>query len=262
MPIEEAAEQNRTDRPSEEFLGLSFDRLDLDETVRLLSARPPDSPFAYLVTPNVDHMVRLFDPADPQHDRLWAAYREAEWCLCDSRILACLAAARGVRLSVVPGSDLAPAILRSGAAEGGNVAVVGSTAEAVDQLRRLFPRTRFDHHAPPFGLRHNDAALDEAAAFVAGAQARFTFLSVGSPQQELLAARIKSLPGATGIGLCLGAAIDFVTGHQKRAPQLVQRLHLEWAHRLLSDPRRLWRRYLQSGPRIFLIAARWRKPGR
>ena len=47
------------------------------------------------------------------------------------------------------------------------------------------------------------------------------------------------------------------TREPKTAP--VARLGLEWAHRLLTNPRRLWRRYLMEGPAIFLLAYRWRK---
>jgi UDP-N-acetyl-D-mannosaminuronic acid transferase (WecB/TagA/CpsF family) len=51
-----------------------------------------------------------------------------------------------------------------------------------------------------------------------------------------------------------------LTGRQKRAPRLARSLGLEWAHRLLSDPRRMWRRYLLEGPRIFLLTYRWAGP--
>jgi N-acetylglucosaminyldiphosphoundecaprenol N-acetyl-beta-D-mannosaminyltransferase len=46
----------------------------------------------------------------------------------------------------------------------------------------------------------------------------------------------------------VGAAFDFVTGEVARAPRWMQRTTLEWLHRLLSEPRRLWRRYLVLGP--------------
>jgi exopolysaccharide biosynthesis WecB/TagA/CpsF family protein len=61
------------------------------------------------------------------------------------------------------------------------------------------------------------------------------------------------------MAFCIGAALEFITGQTKRAPVLARRLGLEWAHRLLTDPRRLWRRYLVEGPAIFLLALRWRK---
>jgi N-acetylglucosaminyldiphosphoundecaprenol N-acetyl-beta-D-mannosaminyltransferase len=51
--------------------------------------------------------------------------------------------------------------------------------------------------------------------------------------------------------LCVGAALNFISGAEKRAPRWVQRLALEWLYRLCHDPRRLAGRYLVRGPRIF-----------
>ena len=136
------------------------------------------------------------------------------------------------------------------------------TAASLTRLRAAYPEVEFLHHEPPMGLRRNPAALNAAAAFVTSAHARFTFLAVGAPQQELLAARIAARGDATGVGLCFGAAIDFLTGDQRRAPAWMQRISMEWAYRLLSDPRRLARRYLLEGPRIIPVALRWAAAGR
>src|SRR5256885_4320033 len=76
----------------------------------------------------------------------------------------------------------------------------------------------------------------------------------------MIAAEARSAAGATGMALCIGAGLEFLTGRQKRAPRLARALGLEWAHRLLSDPRRMWRRYLIEGPRIFLLTYRWPGP--
>ena len=67
--------------------------------------------------------------------------------------------------------------------------------------------------------------------------------------------------GAVGVGLCIGASLDFLTGRKARAPLWMRKASLEWLHRLLSEPRRLWRRYLVEGPRIFVLTMRWRRGG-
>ena len=114
-------------------------------------------------------------------------------------------------------------------------------------------------HLPPMGLAGNAEARRAAARFIADTKARFTFVCVGSPQQELIAAEVAKLGDARGLALCVGAALEFLTDRQKRAPALARQLGLEWAHRLLTNPRRLWRRYLVEGPAIFLLAYRWRR---
>ncbi len=240
-----------------DYLGLSFDERDEQGVVALLASRRADMGYAWLVTPNVDHVVRLSQlaPGDPEAQ----AYVEADWRLCDSRILAKLAALQGVSLPVVPGSDLTARLLRDVLEAGDRLCLVGGEAGDVDRLRALRPDVEVVQHIPPMGLRRDGAARTVAAHFAATSGARFTLFAVGSPQQELIAAEAKGVADARGTGLCIGASIDFLLGRERRAPRWMQRLSLEWLHRLLGNPRRMWRRYLVEGPRIFLLAWRSRR---
>lgn len=242
----------------ENFLDVSFDVLPADRLLSRIEAVSSDAPFQYLVTPNVDHLVRL-------HRRgadvpgLGEAYRRADLCLCDSKVLARLARWRGVSLPVVTGSDLTAALFEGVIGEGDRIAIVGGNAAMLDDLRTRYPKIDFVQHCPPMGLMRNSDARRAAAEFIAREQARFTFICVGSPQQELIAAEASTIEGGRGMAFCVGAALEFITGQTRRAPPLARSLGLEWAHRLVTDPRRLWRRYLVEGPAIFLLAYRWRK---
>lgn len=249
----------RTGPTSTEFLGVPFSALTKGEALALLGTASEDEAFRYVVTPNVDHMVRLVG-ARPDEE-IWQAYQRAALVLCDSRILALLARTRGVRLSVVPGSDVTPQLMLSLIRPGDRVTLIGSDAGALDVLRDRYQAVEFHQHIPPMGLRNNPIALEAAAEFVRAHPSRFVLLAVGSPQQELLALSILAHGGARGWGLCIGASIDFMIDRQKRAPRIMQRLALEWLHRLASNPRRMWRRYLVDGPKILAAVARW-KPSR
>ncbi len=232
--------------PSLRLLGVRFDDLDIEGALALLLARDPAAPFAYVVTPNADHLLRL----ESGDAALRALYDGAWLSLNDSRILRLLAGRRGVRLNLAPGSDLAAALFARAIGPDTPVAVVGGTPAMIAGLRARFGLTRLFHHDPPMGFIRDEGAVQAAVAFVQAHPARFVFLCVGSPQQEKLAARIQAAGGATGVGLCLGAALEFVTGAKKRAPAWMQRAHLEWLHRLASEPRRLWRRYILEAPRL------------
>lgn len=240
-----------------EFLGLDYDPLDTAQTLAWLAGRSADAPFAYLITPNVDHVVRLSRRAE--NDPVWSAYRDAALCLCDSRILAKLAALRGVKLALAPGSDLTALMFARGFEPGDRICIVGGDESMIADIRARWPEQEWLHHQPPMGLLANPQAIAAAATFVMDARARYTFLAIGSPQQELLAQSILRAGEAVGTGLCVGASIEFVTGRKQRAPKWMQRLSIEWLHRLASEPGRMWRRYLVEGPRIALLTWRWRR---
>jgi exopolysaccharide biosynthesis WecB/TagA/CpsF family protein len=74
---------------------------------------------------------------------------------------------------------------------------------------------------------------------------------VGAPQQEQIAYQLLQRNRARGLALCLGASLNFVTGLERRAPVWMQRMGAEWLYRLMQDPKRLGKRYLVRGPRIF-----------
>ena len=240
-----------------DYLGLSFEQLDEEAVVALLRGRRADMDFAYLVTPNVDHVVRLSELAREAPER--RAYRMAAWRLCDSRILSLLASFHGIRLPVVLGSDIVVRLLRDVVSRDDRVCLIGGEDGDLARLRALRPDVSFVQHIPPMHLRRDEAACTAAANFAVGSAARFILIAVGSPQQELIAAEMRDMPHSRGTGLCIGAAIDFIAGRERRAPRWMQRLALEWLHRLLSNPRRMWRRYLVDGPRIVLLAWRFRR---
>ena len=246
----------RTERES--FLDVEFDTMPLDGILARIAVVEPGSPYAFLVTPNVDHIVRLHK-SGAGLPGLAEAYRNADLCTCDSRVLARLAKWRGIYLPVITGSDLAALLFERVIAAGDRIAVIGGDGALLSELRSRYPGVEFVQHCPPMGLKHNAPARRAAAEFIAAEKPRFTFICVGSPQQELIAAEAATIPGSGGLALCVGAALDFLTERQKRAPAFARRLGVEWAHRLLTNPRRLWRRYLVEGPAIFLLAYRWRR---
>lgn len=241
--------------PRVEFLGLHFDAWEVEEVAAWLAARSAASRYGYVVTPNVDHLVRLGEAAAPVR----RAYDGAALVLCDSRVLARLARWAGVRLPVVPGSDLTALLFARLLGPGDRLCLIGGGEGDGARLEGLYPGVSIVQHRPAMGLLHDAAARARAVDAAVAAQARFTLFAVGSPQQELLACEMAARADARGTGLCIGASTDFLLGRQRRAPRLVQRLSLEWGWRLLTQPRRLARRYLVEAPAIFPLVWRWRR---
>jgi N-acetylglucosaminyldiphosphoundecaprenol N-acetyl-beta-D-mannosaminyltransferase len=228
------------------LLGVEFAGLGPEEVLARLAARPAAAPFAYVVTPNADHLNRLL--STPELRRLYDA---AALRLLDSRVVARLARLFGLPAPpVVTGSDLTASLFDRTIAADDPVAVLGGTAETIAALRARYGLTRLVHHDPPMGFDRDPAALEAAIRFLEDRPARFSFLAVGSPRQEVVAEALVRRGKATGLGLCIGASLLFLTGAERRAPRVVQGAGLEWAWRLAQNPRRLARRYLVDSPRI------------
>lgn len=247
-------------RSSGDFLGLPFAELSLDQAVAAVERLAGGERFAYIVTPNVDHVVKLNRDGGASAFRV--AYDEAELILCDSRVLARLARLSGFSLSVVPGSDLTAALFERGRLAGHIVAIVGGGPTLPSALGALFPEPRYVQHRPPMNVLNDEAAMTEIVAFVAATRADVVLFAMGAPQSEIAAQRCRQAADTRGVGLCIGASLEFLTAHKRRAPRWMQRLGIEWAFRLLSEPRRLWRRYLVEGPPIFAIWWRWQRARR
>ena len=237
-----------------EFLGLRFHSLKEASALNAVLTLAEGTRFSYVVTPNVDHLVRLHSGKLPG---LWETYRDAALRLCDSRILSRLAHWSGLTLSVVPGSDLTAAAIDDRRIAGMRVAVIGADHIDLAALRLRRPDVCFVQHVPPMGLMQNNVARAAVIAFVAGSKSHLVLFALGSPISEHLCCELRNCREFGGVGLCIGASIEFLTGKKRRAPKILQRLGLEWAFRLASEPRRLWRRYLLDGPRIFAIWQAW-----
>lgn len=210
----------------------------LDEVDRRLRAAEG---FA-IATINMDHLVKL------KHSAAFrVAYAAQDLIVADGNPILWLARIGGYRLELLPGSDLVLPFAEHAVAAGRSIALLGSSEEALAgaeaALKAAVPGLRIVCRiAPPMGY---DPGGDLAAAHlseIAASGAGLCFVALGAPRQEMLAARGRML--APGVGFAsIGAGLDFLSGDQIRAPLWVQRIKMEWAWRLASQPGRLARRY-------------------
>lgn len=239
---------------SHEFLGVEFDPLSFRDALARCKWVTAQHGFRYIATPNVDHMVRL-----TKEPEIFKPLYEASWlCVCDSRILEVLAALSRKPLKAVPGSDLTLHLFETEITADDTINVIGGDKDMIKVLKARYNLECVNHHEPPMGMRHKPEAIEAAAQFIADNPARYTFICVGSPQQEMVAKAALERGDCVGLGLCVGASLDFITGRAKRAPIWMQKSRLEWLYRLLSEPKRMWKRYLIEGPKIFWIWLKWR----
>jgi N-acetylglucosaminyldiphosphoundecaprenol N-acetyl-beta-D-mannosaminyltransferase len=144
----------------------------------------------------------------------------------------------------VAGIDLLEALLARAARERYGVYLLGApagvVAEAARRLSARWPGLEVCGSADGY---FSEAEAGERARAVARSGAKILIVGMGVPRQEyFIESQWNELGAAVAIGV--GGSLDVLSGARMRAPELLQRFHLEWLFRLLQEPRRLWRRYL------------------
>jgi exopolysaccharide biosynthesis WecB/TagA/CpsF family protein len=228
---------------------LNIDDYDLREAREIVSSFGSDR-FGYVVTPNVDHVIRHYYDAEFR-----TLYAHAAYVFLDSHFLGHLVGLiKRRRHRVTPGSDLTATLMSGVIKPYDKTVLVGGTAEQAQELRARFGFKALHHIDPPMNFILDEKAVETCLrAIEAASPFRFCFLAVGSPQQEIIALKLKERGVARGLALCVGASINFMTGVEKRAPHWMRRSGFEWLFRLVRSPKRLAKRYLVRGPRIFLL---------
>jgi N-acetylglucosaminyldiphosphoundecaprenol N-acetyl-beta-D-mannosaminyltransferase len=248
-------------RPRVDVAGVLVDDLSMEEAIDAIERLVAAGGRAAVVTPNVDHVVRV--RADPEFA---AIYREAALVLADGMPVVWAARLLGTPLrEKVSGSDLFPRLCARAAERGYGVFLLGGQPGAAEtaarRLTERHPALRVvGHCCPPPGFEHDPAWSARIVRQVADARPHLLFVALGSPKQERWIRRHLAdcqVPVALGVG----ATIDFEAGVVRRAPGWMQRAGLEWLWRLLMEPRRLWRRYLVEDPKFLWYVARqrWRR---
>jgi len=204
--------------------------------------------YGFLVTPNIDHLIRFHDEASFRE-----IYGAASFVLLDSRVAArLLRLLKSLRLPVCPGSDLTSALFSDVIRPADRIVIIGGSAQQAQTLAQRHELTNLRHYEPPMGFIRDRAAVERCLEFIEDASPfRFCFLAVGSPQQEVLARAVGKRGRARGLALCVGASLNFLTDVERRAPVWMQHAGFEWLFRLLQAPQRMAYRYLVRGPRFF-----------
>ncbi|BCP51884.1 hypothetical protein K32_05010 [Kaistia sp. 32K] len=196
-------------------------------------------------TLNLDHLVKLRDDAGFR-----AAYDAATYVSADGAPVVKIARRQGASVDRVTGADLVLPLCRAAADAGISVHLFGTSdairAEAAAKLVADIPGLVIaGSESPPRGFDPEGEAAKAAAARIEASGAGICFVALGAPKQELFAHAATRHPAGV-IYVCIGAALDFISGHSKRAPILFQRTGTEWVWRFLQEPRRLGMRYARS----------------
>ncbi|MGF4042274.1 WecB/TagA/CpsF family glycosyltransferase [Paenarthrobacter nitroguajacolicus] len=154
------------------------------------------------------------------------------------------------------GSDLIVPVLEEAERRGLSVGILGGSERVHAHIREKFTLERpglriAGWWSPERSVIGDDKASQRLAAAIAESSPDILVIGLGKPRQELWANRYGHLTGAKVL-LAFGAVVDFLAGDIQRAPSWMREKGLEWAWRLIKEPRRLGRRYLVDGPEAYL----------
>ena len=227
--------------------GVAVHAIDRAETIEHVFDELEADRGGWIITVNLQHMHRCENDVTYRH-----LVKEAELVVADGMPLVWAARLHGTPLPErVAGSDLVPQISAAAAEKGRSIFLIGgaagAAAGAAAALRAKHPNLMIaGTHVPPYGFEDDDEEVEKIRRAVVEGSADIIFVALGSPKQERLIYRLKNeCPRAWWLGV--GISFSFLAGQVHRAPPLLQRLGLEWLHRLVQEPRRLFRRYIIEG---------------
>lgn len=246
-----------------DILNISINNISLKNLLRQIKQG------GFVITPNVDHLIKL------QHDpEFFHVYQTADYVICDSQVLMWIALLLGKRIQEkISGSDFFPAfyhhykddpdirIFLLGSREG----VAKKAQERIN--KRVGRELVVGVHSPSFGFERNPEECAKILDIINATNANVLAVGVGAPKQEKWIYKYRHQLPQIKIFLAIGATIDFEAGVTRRAPSRISRWGLEWLYRLLAEPRRLWKRYLLDILPMFWLATqqkfnryRYKKP--
>ncbi|MEM6388227.1 MAG: WecB/TagA/CpsF family glycosyltransferase [Pseudomonadota bacterium] len=198
-----------------------------------------------IATLNLDHVLKL-----RQQPAFRDAYLAQTHVTADGNPIVWFSRLAGEDVSLVPGSELIIPVIEAAIARDVPIAMFGASQASLDAtaaaLEARYGADRIKiaaKIAPPMGFDPTSAEADAYIAELGASGAGVCFLALGAPKQEIFASRAQDKLPHMGF-LSIGAGLDFISGHQTRAPYLVRRLALEWLWRLALSPKRLMGRYM------------------
>lgn len=232
------------------FMNTELDNLTMGETLEEIDELIKKRQNAYVVTPNVDHIVQL-----ETNKELQDVYANANLILTDGKPLLWIAKLYGTPIKEkISGSDLFPLLCKMAEEKGYKMfflgAVEGVAAKAAENLIQRYNRLQVvGTYSPPFGFESNKMEIQKIEKMIKKVQPDVLIVGLGSPKQEKFIYKYKDLLNVP-VSLGLGASFDFEAGKIRRAPKWMSECGLEWLFRITQEPKRMFKRYIIDDKKI------------
>lgn len=241
------------------LFNIEIDNVTMSEAVYCVKELAKTGNGSYVVTPNVDHIMKL--QKDAEFARI---YQKADLILADGKPILWFAKGMGTPIvEKVSGSDLFPRVCEMAAMEdlrvfflGGNE---GVAQKAADKLCEKHPALQIAGvYSPPIGFEKDETEMNHICSMIREASPDILFVGLGAPKQEKFFDAIKERVSVP-VALHIGASFDFVAGTIKRAPKWMRSVGLEWFYRMCKEPKRMMKRYLIDDMQVFGLYFRYKK---
>ena len=239
------------------FMNTEIDNLTMNETLIEIDKLIRLNECAYVVTPNVDHIVQL-----ERDEELKRVYENASLILADGKPLIWISKFYKTPIKEkISGSDLFPKVCDLAAKKGFTMYLLGAAegvaAKAAKNLMQKYKGLNIvGTYSPPLGFEKDKKELDKIKEQIQKVHPDILIVGLGCPKQEKFMYHHCNELGVP-ISFGLGASIDFEAGNIKRAPKWMSEHGLEWLYRITQDPKRLAKRYLVDDMKIFSLAIRY-----
>ena len=235
------------------FMNTQIDNYTMEEAIDAIDRLICQDKNGYVVTPNIDHIVKL-----ESDQLLQKVYADADIILTDGKPMIWMSRLYGTPIKEkVSGSDLFPNLCRLAAGKGYRVFLLGAAegvaAKAALNLQNKFPGLIIaGTYSPPFGFEKDEKELQNILRIVTEAKPHILIVGLGCPKQEKFIYNYKDELNVP-VSLGLGASIDFEAGILKRAPKWMADHGFEWFYRIVQDPKRMAKRYFVDDMKIIRL---------
>lgn len=242
-----------------QFMNTQVDNLTMAEALTQIDKLIQKRKNAYIVTPNVDHIVRL-----EKDEAFQQAYRNADLILTDGKPLIWISKWFGTPIKEkISGSDLFPLLCKMAAEKGYTMfflgAAEGVAMKAAESLMAKYEGLKVvGTYSPPYGFEKNKEEMSHIVDMIRKANPHILIVGLGCPKQEMFIFHHKE-ELQVPVSLGLGASLDFEAGNVKRAPKWMSDHGLEWLFRITQDPKRLAKRYLIEDRKILALAIKYKR---
>lgn len=241
------------------FLNTYVDNLTMKEALEQIDKLITAEGYHYVVTPNVDHIVKLESDIEFQN-----VYKEADLILTDGMPLIWMSKLmKGTIKEKISGSDLFPKVCELAAEKNYRVFLLGAAQgvgeKAAENLKNKYKGLEIvGTYSPEFGFEKDEQAINNIVDIINSKKPHILCVGLGAPKQEKFIHKYKNMLKVP-VSLAIGASIDFQAGKVKRAPKWMQKAGLEWFYRILKEPGRMFGRYFKDALKIGPIFFKYRR---